>query len=204
MNDCVNRDALNALSDEALVSLVSSQPLALQTLIARYEQTVYHTANSLGQSATEAEDFAEEGLLGLLAAISAYSAQKNASFCTFANCCIRNRIRSACRKNGTLGVRSSISLDDPDRLEQEMLRDDQTPEQIYLEKERISALYRKMDAVLTGLEREMFCLYLSGASYAEMAAQKGVSQKVVGNAIWRARRKLRVVWSEPDCLSGEV
>ena len=196
MNDNMNRGASDVPSDEMLAMAAPMQPTAMQDLIHRYEKTVYRIANSLAQNYADAEDYAEEGLLGLVAAISAFSMQKNVSFKTFATVCIQNRIRSAYAKRRVPDEFRSLSIDDPDSFEESMLCDDSpSPELVYLQKERISELYERMESVLSRLEQEIFSQYLSGYSYAEIAKCKGISEKSVDNAILRAKRKLRAVWS---------
>ena len=197
MNDCMNRGASHVPSDEMLALTAASQPNAMQELIHRYEKTVYRIANSLAQNYADAEDYAEEGLLGLVAAVSAFSAQKNVSFKTFATVCIQNRIRSAYAKRRAHEELRSFSIDDPDSFEESMLCDDSpSPELVYLQNERVSELYQRMDSVLSRLEQEIFSQYLSGYSYAEIANSRGISEKSVDNAITRAKRKLRAVWSD--------
>ena len=195
MNDCMNRDALLQLSDEELACAAVAEPLALQILIQRYDGVVHSIANTLAQNSADADDFAEEGLWGLVGAVSAFSSQKNVSFRTFATVCIQNRIRSAFEKTRRADGDGSVSLDDVDAIDESLLSDGESPEFLYLQKERISELYERMRAVLTKLEQEIFSLYLSGYSYAEIADSRGISEKSVDNAILRAKRKLRAVWS---------
>ena len=91
------------MSDEELACEAAAQPYALHILIRRYQNTVHAVANSLAQNSADADDFAEEGLWGLVGAATSFSPEKNISFKTFATVCIQNRIRSAyakkCRKN---------------------------------------------------------------------------------------------------------
>ena len=71
-------------------------------------------------------------------------------------------------------------------------------ERIVLEKEQASALHRQIAEVLSRQEREIFLLFVNGLSYDEIAARMQISAKSVDNAIQRARRKLRAVWSEKN------
>ena len=193
VNDCMNRDALDFMSDEELACEAAAQPYALHILIRRYQNTVHAVANSLAQNSADADDFAEEGLWGLVGAATSFSPEKNISFKTFATVCIQNRIRSAyAKKCRTDGVQP-VSLDEAS--EESLISDQASPELLYLQKERISELYERMRAVLSELEQEIFSLYLSGYSYAEIAKRRGISEKSVDNAILRGKRKLRAVWS---------
>ena len=195
MNDCMNRDALLQMSDEELACAAVAEPIALHILIQRYDGLVHSIAATLAQNSADADDFAEEGLWGLVGAVSAFSVKENVSFRTFATVCIQNRIRSAYAKKRRADGDVSVSLDDAAAIDELLLSDESSPEQLYLQKERISELYERMRAVLTKLEREIFSLYLSGYSYAEIANRRGISEKSVDNAISRAKRKLRAVWS---------
>ena len=77
----------------------------------------------------------------------------------------------------------------------------ETPEEIVLEREQTSALYRQVADVLSKQEHEIFLLSVNGLSYDEIAARLQVSAKSVDNAIQRARRKLRAAWSEKDAAA---
>lgn len=199
MIDCLSRDSLMNFSDEELVLQAAESPLALECLILRYEKAVFRTANALAQNYADAEDYAEEGLLGLLAAVSAFSPEKSVSFRTFAFVCIQNRIRSAIARKGRSQAAFCVSLDDPDAFDESLLADDSaSPEQVFLQKERVSELYRCMETKLSKLELEIFSLYLIGYSYAAIADRKGISEKSVENALSRSKRKLRAAWSDSD------
>ena len=191
-------DTLRSLPDEALLSQMRDHPQTVRLLLERYRQTVVSMANAYAANSADAEDFAQEGLLGLLAAISAYDEKRAAGFRTFAAVCIRNRIRSAARRiSGAEEQVSEVSLDDPETDLAEILADSTgSPEQVFLEKEHISALYAKMADVLSRQEQEIFFLSVSGFSYGEIADRLHISEKSVDNAIQRARRKLRAVWSK--------
>lgn len=191
-------DALQTMPDETLLSQMRDDPRTVSVLLERYRHTVVSMANSYAANAADAEDFAQEGLVGLLAAISAYDEKRAAGFRTFAAVCIRNRIRSAARRlSGGAGEKvSAVSLDDPENDLAETLADSAgSPEQVFLEKEHISALYAKMSDVLSRQEQEIFCLSVSGYSFREIADRLGISVKSVDNAMQRARRKLRAAWS---------
>jgi RNA polymerase sporulation-specific sigma factor len=96
-----------------------------------------------------------------------------------------------------------VSLDDPENRVAEMLADQaETPEEIVLEKERVSAMNRRIAEVLSRQEREIFLMSVSGFSYDEIAARLQISAKSVDNAIQRARRKLRAVWSRTFTAAG--
>ena len=201
--DAFSVETLRSMPDEALVSVCTDQPRAFDILFERYRPTVVSMAASFAANAADAEDYVQEGMFGLLAAVAAFSQDQPAGFRTFAAVCIRNRMRNLFsreyadkRKRYDL---PDVSLDDPENRVAETLVDQgETPEEAVLEKERASAMYQKVADVLSKQEREIFLLSVSGYSYEEIAAMMQSSAKSVDNAIQRSRRKLRAVWSKKD------
>lgn len=192
-------DRLSSMSDEALVSYCADEPQAFEFLLERYRSTVVSMARSFAANPADVEDYAQEGMLGLLAAATSFSQGKAAGFRTYAVICIRNRMRNISKMERTASRSAGsadISLDDPENCISDTLADEtDTPEQAFFEKERISELYAKLADVLSKQEREIFWLSVSGLSYDEIAQRLQIEFKSVDNAIQRARRKLRAVWS---------
>ncbi|MCQ2407620.1 MAG: sigma-70 family RNA polymerase sigma factor [Oscillospiraceae bacterium] len=196
--DVFSVDSLSAVPDEALVSLCGSVPSAIEQLFQRYHKLISDMARSFAGNPTDCEDYVQEGFLGLLAAASSYQPEGVASFRTYASVCIRNRMRSAFKKQhpdpAGEQMTSAVSLDDPEQSLGDLLADgEDSPEQAYLEKERIAELYERIASVLSRQELEIFHLSVSGLSYEEIAKRLKISIKSVDNAIQRARRKLRSV-----------
>lgn len=201
--DAFSVEALRSMPDEELVSVCTDQPQAFEILFERYRPAVVSMANAYAVNAADAEDYVQEGMFGLLAAVAAYSQDRSAGFRTFAGVCVRNRMRNLFRKDYAEQMKhnalSDVSLDDPENRMAETLADQaESPEEIVLLKEQTSALYRQIADVLSRQEREIFLLSVNGLSYDEIAARMQISAKSVDNAIQRARRKLRAVWSEKD------
>ncbi len=187
-------------TDEQLVAVFPNNSYAFEVLMLRYVRLIYHIAEGMTSNPQDAEDYAAEGLLGLLNAAYRFCPEKDASFRTYALVCIRNRIRNIHEKTlreshgGT--ETSSVSIDGMDDASGELLRDPEgTPETVFLQKERVTALYREMARVLSKREMEIFSLYVDSFSYADIAGRLQISVKSVDNAIQRARRKLRGVRS---------
>ncbi|MGN0647626.1 MAG: RNA polymerase sigma factor [Oscillospiraceae bacterium] len=187
-------------TDEQLVAVFPNNAYAFEVLMLRYVRLIYHIAEGMTSNPQDAEDYAAEGLLGLLNAAYRFCPEKDASFRTYALVCIRNRIRNIHEKTlreshgGTEA--SSVSIDGMDDASGELLRDPEgTPETVFLQKERVTALYREMARVLSKREMEIFSLYVDSFSYADIAGRLQISVKSVDNAIQRARRKLRGVRS---------
>ena len=60
-----------------------------------------------------------------------------------------------------------------------------------LEKEDIVAAETRIKAVLSGLEWDVFRLYVQRKSYLEIAEALGRTEKSVDNAIYRIKNKLK-------------
>ena len=195
-------------TDEELQVLAGRQVAGAEEALAeRYIRVVRVCARPYFLAGGDSEDLIQEGMIGLLSAIREYDAGKNASFKTYAEICIHNRIKSAIRsaarkKNAPLN--DGVSLDEVLSDESQSLGQyfQRSPEEQVLaretEKEFISAYSR----CLSKLEAEMLDLYLAGLSYQEMAAETGRDVKAVDNAVQRIRRKLANLSSGESSRKG--
>lgn len=191
-----------ALEDRALQSMAAGgDSYAEEELVSRYMRLVRICARPLFLAGGESEDLIQEGMFGLLSAIRQYEPEHNASFKTFAEWCIRNRLRSA--------VRSASSLKhDPlnNRVPLELILSDESqtqavacaeffqksPEEQVLARENkkyTEQLYLSLIDTLSEYEKTVLEYYLDGLSYKEIARKAGKSDKAVDNAIQRIRRK---------------
>lgn len=175
-----------ALSDEDLCLLAAKGDAeAEEALILRYGRVVRVCARPLFLVGGDSEDLIQEGMLGLLDAIRQFDPQRDASFRTFAEVCVRNRLRSAVRadarsKNQPLNF--SVSLDEAEGESTLPL----SPEEMMIDQEsRQERLAR-----LSPFENQVLSLYLTGASYEDIAQRLQRSAKSVDNAVQRIRRKL--------------
>jgi RNA polymerase sporulation-specific sigma factor len=182
------------LEDSALQKLAAyGDSYAEEELVSRYMRLVRICARPLFLAGGESEDLIQEGMFGLLSAVRQYNNEHNASFKTFAEWCIRNRLRSA--------VKSASSLKhDPlnNRVPLESILSDESqtqavacaelfqksPEEQVLARENLSLV-----SMLSKYEKAVLTYYLEGLSYKEIAKLTGKGDKAVDNAIQRIRRK---------------
>jgi len=190
------------LEDSALQKLAADgDSYAEEELVSRYMRLVRICARPLFLAGGESEDLIQEGMFGLLSAVRQYNNEHNASFKTFAEWCIRNRLRSA--------VKSASSLKhDPlnNRVPLESILSDESqtqavacaelfqksPEEQVLAKENkkyTEQLYLSLVSMLSKYEKAVLTYYLEGLSYKEIAKLTGKGDKAVDNAIQRIRRK---------------
>ena len=189
----------DTMTDEKLWRAASSGDTeAEEELIKRYTVAVRVCARPYFLAGGDSEDLIQEGMIGLLSAIREYdgSKGKGATFHTYAQTCIQNRIKSAVRsaqrrKNAPLN--DGVSLDDVLSDESQSLGThyfERSPEDQVLARETEQEVFSAYSRCLSKLEAEMLRLYLNGLSYGEMAAMTGRDVKAVDNAVQRIRRKL--------------
>ena len=148
-------------------------------LIARYIPLIKARAAYFKSSSVERDDLISEGFLGLLGAIRSYDAEKG-TFAAFASTCISNKMKTAVSKNGG-NYPERVSMDEA-KLE-EIGDESPSAEELLIEK--------MTESLLSKREKDVFMLYLSAYSYAQIAEKLGISAKAVDNALSRAKAKLR-------------
>ena len=168
---------------------------ALSLLVERYAPVIRVRTRAYARRALEAEDLFQEGMIALLKAVRCYRPGGPGSFGAFAATCVNHKLISAVRahmRQKNAPMRDYLSLSDP-TLPEPAARDPlgQDPQALVIASEEARDRARRMEALLSPLERQVLRLYLSGCSYAETAGRLEVSAKAVDNALQRIRRKLR-------------
>lgn len=187
--NCMSYDDM---SNESLVVPARSNDAAMALLLARMAPTVKYAVQRARRTGfSESEDLAQEGMLGLLAAIKTFDPQKGASFSTYAGACVGNRITTAVRKSLRSGEVPEEKLVSLDNINVFVTDDSSNPESIIIGKDEADRLIRILDERLSVFEREVLHLYLSGSNYSEISAALSVSEKAVDNALQRIRKKLK-------------
>ncbi|MDO4811929.1 MAG: sigma-70 family RNA polymerase sigma factor [Eubacteriales bacterium] len=189
---------LNDRSDEQLCVMVrNGSREAEEVLVTRYYGTVRACARPLFLVGGDGEDLIQEGMLGLIQAIREYCSDKSASFKTFAETCIRNRICSALRaasRDKHVPLNQSISLDHPffdsnSYTSGAYLMNLVDPEILIVDRDYVAGLLESTRKQLSEFEAKILGYYLDGLSVKEIAETMGRSPKSVDNAVQRVRRK---------------
>lgn len=196
-------------SDEALCSLASAgDHLSEECLAARYSRLVRMCARPYFLAGGDSEDLIQEGMIGLLSAIRGFQPGREAGFRTYAEVCIRNRLRSAVKaaaRDKHTPLNHSVSLGTPlfDGNSEPYVYGTQcqqieNPEDVLIDREERESRMNALRNRLSGFEKMVLDLYLGGLSYREIAAQVNKPLKSVDNAVQRIRRKVAPFFSSGD------
>lgn len=186
-------------SDEDLCALAASgNREAEEVLVTRYNRLVRTCARPFFLVGGDSEDLTQEGMVGLIKAVREYDADKEASFRTFAEICIRSRLYSVLRaaaRDKHSPLNQSVPLDTPfldsnsytsgtSHLAQ------RNPEEFLIDREHTAALLAGVRKQLSEFEAKILGYYLDGLSCREIAETVGKPPKSVDNAVQRIRRKV--------------
>ena len=197
-----------ALTDEELIAQArTGQKGAEEELAQRYIRLVRICSRPFFLSGGDSEDLIQEGMLGLLSAIREFDPQKGASFKTYAEICIRNRIQSAIRsasRKKHAPLNDGVSLDEVLSDETQSLGTQyfqRSPEEQVLARETENEFITAYSQRLSKFESQILSLYLDGLSYQEMAVITRRDVKAVDNAVQRIRKKLAKLPSGENSVS---
>ena len=147
-------------------------------------------AAAAGQSELEAEDLAQEGLIGLLSAVRSFAPDGGASISTWCCTCIVNSIRSALRRTRRIGAVPSQAIMPID--DAEFLASDDDPERRIIAMDEAAGVRDWVRGHLSAREQQVLWLYIAGGSYAFIADKLSLRDgKAVDNAMQRIRKKMR-------------
>ena len=179
---------ISQLSDAELLSRVTAGDAAAEEALAeRYSRLVRICARPLFLAGSDSEDLIQEGMLGLLSAIRQYDPASNVPFKAYAEVCISNRIYSAIKsasRQKHSPLNSGISLDSILSEESQTQASTYPGANCRVTEEQVLARESEQELL------SAFTRYLSGLSYAEMAAETNKPEKSIDNAVQRIRRKL--------------
>lgn len=140
------------------------------------------------------DDLRQSASVSLYRAALAFHGDRGVTFGLFAKICIVNGIADSLRY--IRGKGTTLSMED--LAESEQPGDGEpNPQSLLLDKEQAWETRRRIREMLSPLEYEIFEMYISGFSYAEIASRIGKSQKSVDNALCRIKKKLRQNLKQP-------
>ena len=196
---------LEQMSDEALCTALQNGTSAAGDILAhRYRKLVRCCAHPYFLAGGDSEDLLQEGMFGLIKAMREFRADREASFQTFAEVCIRSRLCSVIRASRA-GKHSPLNESVPLNaflLDAQPQYSQLDPEDLLIDREKAAALLNQVRSQLSELEVRVLDLYLDGCSCGEIAATVGESYKSVDNAVQRIRRKIGRQISSGEISNG--
>ena len=188
--------AWESRTDEELCALVRQGVLgAEEVLVKRYTRLVRKLARPFYLAGGDSDDLIQEGMIGLIHGVREYDGSRSASFRTFAEICIRNRLYSAVRaaaRDKHSPLNQSVPLEIPFFDSQVPLFDGMTgenPEDLIIGQEGAQDTLSDVRKQLSEFEAKILGYYLDGMTIREMAKAVSRSPKSVDNAVQRIRRK---------------
>lgn len=192
------------LNDNELLFLVSdNNEEATNLLINKYKNLILTNLkeylkeyNIIG---VELADLYQEGLIGLLQAINSFDKEKDVTFYTYANACIKSSLLSAIRKTFRMKNRilnNSFPLDklieETNYNYYEIFKDYRNDPDVLISKEEDeNELLESIKSKLSNNEKSIFELKLKGLSNTEIANLLDKDKKYVENTMFRINRKYK-------------
>lgn len=192
--------------EELMMHLRDGEDGIIDFIMNKYKNLVRSKAKSMYILGADGDDLIQEGMIGLFKAIRDFDSGRDASFFTFADLCISRQMYTAVqasRRQKHIPLNTYISLNatagrNDDRNEEDIalvniltLKSDQSPEEMVIDKENVEQLEKTIEKELSGLEKQVLDLYLTGMSYTQIAKVLGRDEKSTDNALQRIKNKLR-------------
>lgn len=182
-------------SEEAKDILFEKYKYIIDIEIKKYS----NMANLLGY---DYNDLYQDALVGFSEALNDYRDDKAAALSSFITLCVDRKLQVSIIKAGRLKnklIAESLSLDykydqytSPLR---EMISDNSLndPLENIVKEEKLSDLTKKIEAILSEGEYEVYALMISGLKYGEIALLLNKNPKQVDNTIQRVKSKIRKI-----------
>lgn len=203
-----HRDADYApYTDEELIDRLRHGEDAIMDYICdKYKNLVRSKARSMFILGADSDDLIQEGMIGLFKAVRDYDMGRDASFFTFAELCISRQMYTAvqaAKRQKHFPLNTYISLDAGSTSQEgreesslaELIADraELSPEELVLDKERVTYLEKTIETELSDFEKQVLDLYMTGMSYSQIARVLGREEKATDNALQRLKTKIKKI-----------
>lgn len=189
------------MTDEEIVALAEKDRSAEEFLLNKYKNLVKSRAKMYFLAGGDNDDLIQEGMIGLFKAIHDYNSDKQASFYSFAELCVKRQIftaiKTAARQkhqplNTYISLNKPVYEDVSERTLVETLaeRESVDPEKLYIMHEKLKDIEKEIDEKLSDLEKRVLILHLQGMSYQEISEIINKPTKSIDNALQRIKKKL--------------
>ena len=192
------------LNDNELIYMCyENNEEAENIIIDKYKNCINQCIKSLMKeyyiAGIESADLYQEGLIGLMHAIKTFDREKDVTFYTYANACIRTNIISAMRytfrmKNRILNNSYSLDkiMEDSNHSFYDIFRDDSNePNNLIIKQEESDELISAIRAKLSKNELLVFDYKLQGLNNEEISLKIDKDKKYVENTVFRINKKYK-------------
>lgn len=192
--------------EELMIRLRDGETDIMDFIMNKYKNLVKSKAQSMYILGADNDDLIQEGMIGLFKAVRDFDSGRDASFFTFADLCISRQMYTAVqasRRKKHIPLNTYVSLyatarENPERSEDDMalvnmlaLKSEQSPEEMLIDKENVEQLEKTIEKELSGFEKQVLDLYLTGMRYTQIAKVLGRDEKSTDNALQRIKTKLK-------------
>ena len=195
-------DFEQAADEELIVRLRDGEKQITDYIMEKYKNLVRSKAGSMYILGADRDDLIQEGMIGLFKAIRDYDSGRDASFFTFAELCISRQMYSAVQAAGRMKhipLNTYISLygngtehgEEEDGILSILADHGLNPEDFVIDRENVELLEKKMEQELSGFEKQVLDLYITGMSYSQIARVLGRDEKSTDNALQRVKGKIK-------------
>lgn len=178
--------------NEMVAAAVAGDEKAMSFLIASVMPGVEASATlNAGNGTITRSDLIQEGLIGAVNAIFSFDASKGIKFSTYAQRCISNRILSVVRDNGREKRQPNNAYVPLEDIQYSVSNNSGNPESVVSMEESVENINNCINTKLTALEREVLLLHIADNSYEQISQKLDITTRAVGNALSRARQKIK-------------
>ena len=190
--------------EELIVRLRDGEEKITDYIMDKYKYLVRSKAKSMYILGADGDDLIQEGMIGLFKAIRDYDTGRDASFSTFADLCVSRQMYTAIQaagrqKHAPLNTYISLYAGSAEKGEGEgwelihslISRVEKNPEELLIDKENLELLEKTIEKELSGFEKQVLDLYLTGMTYTQIAKVLGRDEKSTDNALQRIKGKLK-------------
>ena len=199
-------DMYDGITDEELIDRQRSGERQITDYIMdKYKNLVRKKAKSMYILGADNDDLIQEGMIGLFKAVRDYDPGRDASFYTFADLCVSRQMYKAVqasRREKHAPLNTYISLyADTEEAESDgngtalvnviASAVETNPEQLMIDRENVADIEAIIEKELSGFEKQVLDLYITGMSYSQIAGVLSRDAKSTDNALQRLKAKLR-------------
>ena len=200
----MDKDYTQYSDEELIVRLRDGEDGITEYLMNKYKNLVRSKAQSMYILGADSDDLIQEGMIGLFKALRDYDSGRDASFLTFADLCVSRQMYTAVqasRRQKHIPLNTYISLygsvsTDREGGQEELVNvlashAGQSPEEVVIDRENVIQLEKAIEQELSGFEKQVLDLYLTGMGYQQIAKVLGRDDKSTDNALQRIKTKLK-------------